>query len=54
MLELMCGNPEILVSSIRGTARAFNSKIWGTYIAHEWYGGLRHDDILKQKEVSLA
>lgn len=54
MLELMCGNPEILVSSIRGTARAFNSKIWGTYIAHEWYGGLRHDDILKQKRLGLA
>ncbi len=54
VLELMCGNPEILVSGIRGLARAKSSKIWGTYVAHEWYGGMRHDDILKQKRLNLA
>ncbi len=54
MLELMCGNPEILVSSLRGTARTIDSKMWGTYIAHEWYGGLRHDDTLKRKRLKLA
>ncbi len=54
MLELMCGNPDILVSSLRGTARAFDSKMWGTYVAHEWYGGMRHDDVLKRKRLSLA
>ncbi len=53
MLELMCGNPDILVSSLRGTARAIDSKIWGTYIAHEWYGGVRHDDTLKRKRLEL-
>jgi hypothetical protein len=54
LLELMCGNPEILVSALRGTARAYGSELWGTYIAHEWYGGMRHDDILKQKRLLLA
>ena len=53
-LELMCGNPDILVSSLRGTARAYDSDLWGTYIAHEWYGGNRHDDILKRKRLELA
>lgn len=54
MLELMCGNPEILVSSLRGVARGFESKLWGTYVAHEWYGGMRHDDILKRKRLELG
>lgn len=54
MLELMCGNPDILVSNLRGTARAFDAKLWGTYIAHEWYGGMRHEDILKRKRLELS
>ena len=54
MLECMCGNPDILVSALRGTARAFDSKLWGTYIAHEWYGGMRHDDTLKRKRLELG
>ncbi len=54
MLELMCGNPDILVSSLRGVARATDAKLWGTYVAHEWYGGMRHDDILKRKRLDLA
>lgn len=53
-LELMCGSPEQLVSSLRGVARAFDSKMWGTYVAHEWYGGMRHDDLLKRKRLELA
>lgn len=54
MLECMCGQPEILISVLRGTARANNLKMWGTYLAHEWYGGFRHEDILKRKRMSLA
>ncbi len=54
MLECMCGDPDILVSALRGTARAFDSKLWGTYIAHEWYGGMRHSDPLKRKRLRLA
>ena len=54
MLECMCGNPDVLVSALRGTARAFGSKLWGTYIAHEWYGGMRHEDTLKRKRLELG
>ena len=54
VLEMMCGKPDELVSSIRGTARAFDKDLWGTYIAHEWYGGYRHDDILKRKRLAVA
>ena len=54
MLELMCGNPDILVSNLRGTARAAHSRLWGTYVAHEWYGGMRHSDTLKRKRLDLA
>ncbi|MBE6966541.1 MAG: hypothetical protein E7441_10980 [Ruminococcaceae bacterium] len=54
MLELMCGSPDVLVSSLRGVARAYDSEMWGTYVAHEWYGGMRHDDILKRKRLELA
>ncbi len=53
MLELMPGNPEILIPAIRGTARAYDSKMWGTYIAHEWYGGMRNEDALKRKRLEL-
>ena len=54
MLELMCGAPDSLVSNLRGTARATDARLWGTYIAHEWYGGMRHDDTLKRKRLDLA
>ena len=54
MLELMCGNPDVLVSSLRGVARSIDSKMWGTYVAHEWYGGMRHEDTLKRKRLELA
>lgn len=54
VLELMCGHPEILTSVTRGTARATAAPMWGTYLAHEWYGGFRHDDILKRKRMLVA
>ena len=54
VLETMCGNPEQLISSTRGVARSVGSKMWGTYIAHEWYGGMRHSDTLKRKRLQLA
>ncbi len=54
MLELMYGNPEALISCIRGVARTYGSKMWGTYIAHEWFGGLRHDDPIKRKRLELG
>ena len=54
LLETMCGNPDILVSSVRGVSRAWDCPLWGTYIAHEWYGGFRHRDPLKLKRLELA
>lgn len=54
MLELMYGNPEALISCVRGVARANRSKLWGTYIAHEWYGGVRHEDTIKRKRLELG
>ena len=54
VLELLPGNPESMVANVRGTARALDSKLWGTFLAHEWYGGLRHSDTLKQKRLELA
>lgn len=54
LVELLCGNPDIIVSSVRGAARARNLPVWGTFAAHEWYGGMRHDDMLKRKRLGLA
>ncbi len=54
LIELMCGNPDIIVSSLRGAARAYDSRLWGTFVAHEWYGGMRHEDVLKRKRLELA
>ena len=54
ILEVMNGNPDELIPSVRGAARAYGSTMWGTLIAHEWYGGMRHSDILKRKRLELA
>lgn len=55
MLELICGKgPDTTVAAIRGIARATSSEMWGTYLAHEWYGGYRHEDILKRKRLGIT
>ena len=54
MVEVFNGNPDELLPTGRGTARAFNAPMWGTYVACEWYGGMRHDDILKRKRLELG
>ena len=51
--ELLCGDPELIVPALRGAARAYDSKLWGTYVAHEWYGGMRHFDKLKDARLEL-
>lgn len=53
MVELMCAPPDIMVSYMRGVAGAFGLT-WGSYMAHEWYGGVRHTDTLKRKRLSLG
>ncbi len=54
VLEICPGNSDILVPIFRGTAKAFDAKHWGTYVAHAWYGGLRHEDPLKMKRLELT
>lgn len=54
MVEVFQGNPEIQISFTRGAARAYKTKGWGTYFAHEWYAGMFHDDELKKKRLELA
>jgi hypothetical protein len=47
-LELLPGDPHLMVAATRGTAKAF-SKPWGTHIALEWYGGVCFDELLKKR-----
>ncbi len=54
ILEAMCGNPEIMIPVVRGAQRAFEKDFFGTYIAHEWYGGTRNFDMLKRKRLKMA
>lgn len=54
MLEIMIGNPEILLAGTRGCAKACNAKTWGVYLAHEYYGGRWHSDLLKQKRLGMT
>lgn len=51
--ELMGRDPEPLIATTRGSARAYGSPFWGTYIAHEWYAGHYHEDALKRKRLEL-
>lgn len=54
VLEVMPGNPEILISFARGAAIGYKRKGWGGFIANEWYGGYRHEDALKIKRLRLC
>ena len=54
ILEIMNVNPDDMLPSARGAMRAYGKDFWGTLIAHEWYGGFRHDDMLKRKRIDLA
>ena len=53
LAELMPYDPEALVASVRGAARAYKTPLWGTYVAHEWYAGHYHEDALKRKRLEL-
>lgn len=54
MSELFCSNSDIAVAALRGSSKAYGIERWGTYVAHEWYGGYRNTDTLKAKRVELA
>lgn len=54
MLELLPADSEKLVAITRGATIGHQRKEWGGFVAHEWYGGYVHDDVLKQKRLDLA
>lgn len=54
VLEVMPANPETLIAFTRGAAAGYGRKMWGGFIANEWYGGYRHEDALKAKRLDIA
>lgn len=52
-MELVPGNPEMMIPLLRATAKAMNSDFWMTYIAHEWYAGTKTLDPLKIKRLKM-
>ena len=52
ILEFPVTCPDVMFANVRGTARAFDLPKWGSYAAHEWYGGIRHEDPLKAKDYA--
>jgi hypothetical protein len=56
ILEVPNGDPSVITASLRGALRALHAsdEEWGVLIANEWYGGMRHDDVLKRKRFELA
>ena len=55
ILETPNGDADMLIPSIRGAVKALKAdKKWDALIAHEWYGGMRHDDELKIKRLELV
>ena len=53
LAELMGRAPEPLIAEARGAATAYGAPFWGTYIAHEWYAGHYHEDMLKRKRLEI-
>ncbi len=47
-LEMMPGDPQLLLASIRGAGKAFG-KPWGTHIAMEHYGGVSLDELWQKR-----
>ncbi|MBQ5777722.1 MAG: hypothetical protein IIV97_02760, partial [Oscillospiraceae bacterium] len=52
-LEAMCGKSDIMIPLLRATAKANNCPYMATYIAHEWYGGVRAFDPLKMLRLRM-
>lgn len=55
ILEVPNGDPSVITASLRGALRALHAsdEEWGVLIANEWYGGMRHSDMLKRKRLDL-
>lgn len=53
VLEAPNGDADMLIPSMRGAVRNLGINEFHSLIAHEWYGGMRHEDILKRKRLEL-
>jgi len=54
ILETPNSDPDFIVPTIRGAVNNLgDTNFWGSLIAHEWYGGMRHEDTLKRKRLNL-
>ena len=54
ILEVLPGDTEKLIPFTRGAAISYGKKHFGGFVAHEWYGGYRHDDELKRKRLDIV
>jgi len=55
MTELFAGDSfEKMVSFERGMYRSLPFKSWGSYLASSYWGGIRQEDIVKQKRTRLG
>ena len=52
-MEFWPGDMEIGAAFARGAATSYNCDKWAAYMAHEWYGGVRFDE-LKQKRFKMG
>ena len=54
IIETPNSDPDFIIPSARGAVNNLSdSPFWGALIAHEWYGGMRHEDTLKRKRLNL-
>jgi len=53
VVEVAPRNMEQIMNFARGATRAAKCNILGGWLAHEWYGGNRNDDVLKAKRMKI-
>ena len=54
IVETPNSDPDFIIPSARGAVNNLSdTPFWGSLIAHEWYGGMRHEDTLKRKRLNL-
>lgn len=54
IVETPNSDPDFIIPTVRGAVNNLgDTAFWGSLIAHEWYGGMRHDDTLKRKRLNL-
>ncbi len=55
MVELFAGDSfDVMMSVERGMHRSLRTESWGAYLAASYFGGIRQEDLLRQKRNRLA